>query len=75
MIVDWDPDALDDWRKLSIEDAAAVAQAVQHWADTGEGLVYAAEGGEFRLFVGPRAVLFFVDTHTQTMHVWQIRRS
>jgi hypothetical protein len=57
MTVDWDPLAFSDWLKLSVEDATAVARAVERWAEIGEGIVYAAEGGEFRLFVGAHVVL------------------
>jgi hypothetical protein len=49
---------------------------VQRWADAGEGVVAATEGGEFRLFVGERLVVFFfVDSAADAMHVWRVRRA
>jgi hypothetical protein len=75
MRVVWDPLALDDWKRLRMQEAADVAASVERWAATGEGVVYAAGGGEFRLFVGASAVVvFFLDDHADTMHVWQVRR-
>jgi hypothetical protein len=50
--------------------------AVQSWAATGSGVVYAAGAGEFRLFVGDRlVVVFLIDDTTDTMHVVQVRRA
>ena len=66
----------DDWRRLKLEDAVSVARAVQSWAATGSGVVYAAGAGEFRLFVGDRlVVVFLIDDTTDTMHVVQVRRA
>ena len=37
MIAEWTATALDDWRRLSLEDAERVAVAVQRWLDANEG--------------------------------------
>jgi mRNA-degrading endonuclease RelE of RelBE toxin-antitoxin system len=74
--VEWDAYAEQDWRRLSLGDAERVARAIQDWADTGAGLVDAAEGGGvFRLYAGDHVVAFLVDTTTDTMHVIQVRRT
>jgi len=73
--VEWTEDALDDWKRLSLGDARAVAEAVHRWATTGAGIVIATEGGEYLLFVGEYVVEFLVDTSTHTMHVCKVRRS
>jgi hypothetical protein len=73
--VEWTEDALDDWKRLSLAEARAVAEAVQRWATTGAGIVIAAEGSEYLLFVGEHVVEFLVDTSTHTMHVCRVRRS
>jgi len=73
--VEWDPYALDDWQRLSLEDAARVARAVQQWAETGAGLVEVTEGGGvYRLYVDRYVVRFLVDDAMDTMHVIQIVR-
>ncbi|WP_394826686.1 hypothetical protein [Pendulispora albinea] len=75
MNIAWGADAYADWRRLRFADAEAVATAVERWASTGEGLVYAAGGGEFRLFVGRHVVVFFVTEREPTMHVWHVHRA
>jgi hypothetical protein len=76
MNVRYSDDAEDDWRRLKLEDAVAVARAVQSWAATGAGVVYAAGAGEFRLFVGELpVVVFLIEDTTDTMHVIQVRRA
>jgi hypothetical protein len=72
MIVHWDDRALDDWRRLPLKDAKAVAVAVERWAQTGAGVVIAVEG-EFRLLVGAFLVVLLVDG--DTMHVDAVRRA
>jgi hypothetical protein len=75
MNVEWDPRA-EDWRRLKLEDATFVARAVKDGSETGKGIVYAAGGGEYRLFVGDRlVVLFLIEDTTDTMHVIQVRRA
>jgi hypothetical protein len=44
MRVDWDPLALEDWRRLPFDEARAVAAAIEAWAKTGEGLVVTMAG-------------------------------
>jgi hypothetical protein len=73
--VAWTQDALDGWKRLPLAEARAVAEAVQRWASTGEGLVVAAEGAEYLLFVGVHVVEFLVDTGSRTMHVCRIRHA
>jgi hypothetical protein len=68
----WDKRALEDWRKLDLRDAKAVAVAVQAWVDRGDGLVIFVEG-EYRLFVGPFIVAMLLDS--ETVYVDRIRRS
>lgn len=74
MIVEWDPYALDDWQRLELEDATAVARAAYAWAEDGTGVVEAAEGGGvFRLHVdGRHVVAFLIDDTTDTMHVIRV---
>jgi len=72
MNVVWHPDALNDWRRLSLGDATLVDAAIQRWAATGEGLVI-FDDDEFRLFVGDLVVVFFVSQ--DQMHVGHVRRA
>ncbi len=44
MTADWHPAALADWRRLDLDDARAVAVAVQRWIDANEGFVIAQAG-------------------------------
>jgi hypothetical protein len=74
--VAWTEDALDDWRRLPMSDALAVAQAVQRWASSGQGFVIASEGFQYLLLVGSTHVVeFLLDTVTQTMYVTRVRRA
>lgn len=51
MNIEWDLYAIEDWQRLSLEDAARVARAVQQWAHSGAGLVEVTEGaGVYRLY-------------------------
>jgi mRNA-degrading endonuclease RelE of RelBE toxin-antitoxin system len=70
--VEWTKNAVDDWHRLSPNDAKAVAVAVRQWADSGEGLVIYIEG-EFRLLVGAHTVVLLVDG--DTVYVDRVRRS
>lgn len=75
MNIEWDPYAIEDWQRLSLEDAARVARAVQQWAHSGAGLVEVTEGaGVYRLYVDRYVVRFLVDSTTGTLHVVQIVR-
>jgi hypothetical protein len=69
--VEWTADALDDWRRLLLADAADVARTVQRFADFGEGLVLAGDEGVFLLFAGPRVVEPLVDG--ETVYVLRVR--
>jgi len=71
MTVHWDERALDDWRRLPLKDAKAVALAVDLWAQMGAGIVIAVEG-EFRLLVGAFLVVLLVDGD---VHVDSVRRA
>jgi hypothetical protein len=71
--VEWTADALDDWRRLPLADAADVARAVQRFADFGEGIAIAGDGGVFLLFVGPRVVELLVDG--EMVYVLRVRRT
>ena len=72
MNVEWSATALDDWRRLSLDDAAKVARAVARFADAGEGTVIYVEA-EFRLFVGVHVVVLLIDG--DTLHVDRVRRA
>ncbi len=51
----WGEFALETWRRLGMQEAKAVAVAVDRWAERGEGLAI-FEDGELRLFVGAHVV-------------------
>jgi hypothetical protein len=72
MIVVWDESALESWRRLSLSDARAVAEAVERWAQTGQGLVVAVDG-EFQLFVGQHVVVMLVAR--DTLYIDRVRRA
>ena len=75
MRVDWDPLALEDWRRLPFDEASAVAVAIEAWAKTGAGVVVSVEIDEYMLFVGDLVVVFFLNHHTQTVTVWHVRHA
>jgi hypothetical protein len=75
MSVLWSPDALEDWRRLSLADAEAVARALEQWDATGvpgTGLVYAAGPAEYRLLIDRFVVIFFLDG--DVTHVARVQR-
>lgn len=74
MIVAWSLDALDDWRRLALQDAERVAQAVARVAERWEGVVVFMDGA-YHLFVGRHVVLFAIDHEADVLHVLQVRRA
>lgn len=67
----WDTPALAQWFRLSFDDAEAIARAVEHWNNTGEGSVI-AQGQAFHLFAGKHVVTFLYED--DVMRVIRIRR-
>lgn len=72
-VVEWSADAHDDWLRLPLAEARAIATAVQRFADTGQGIVIAGDGGTYLLFVGDVTVVLLIDGGT--LHVWRIRHT
>jgi hypothetical protein len=70
--VEWTTTALDDWRRLALPQAKAVAVAVERWAERGEGLTIYVDG-EFLLFVGDYTIVLLIDG--DTVYVDGVRRS
>jgi hypothetical protein len=63
--------ALDDWRRLPLDEAARVALAVERFPC--EGIVIGAGPTEYLLLVGAHAVVILVDG--DTLHVERVRRA
>jgi hypothetical protein len=71
VIAEWSAGALADWHRLTLEDAHAVAVAVQRWIDSNEGFVI-AHTGAYHLLVDRFVVRFFVEDNV--MRIVYVRR-
>jgi hypothetical protein len=71
--VEWSLDALDDWRRLPLAEATAVATAVQSFAQGGPATVIAGDRGTFLLLVGELVVVLLLDG--DTLYVWRVRHA
>jgi hypothetical protein len=70
-VVEWSERAIEDWRRLRLEEAATVARAVERFPS--EGIVIATGPSEYLLLVGAHAAVLLLDG--ETLHVDSVRRA